>query len=460
MNIRFVSALPQYMSDVPEVLRAFFPYIKEDADAENYIELRVSFENNNYTAQIFSSLGEPVIENFIVDTQDTLIFKRLTKRFVKTALYKYLSSLTNISLPYGSLTGVRPTRPFYELMEAGEDAEKYLIEHFFVAPEKAKLIAEVVDGQKGIYKKDPKRVDIFVNIPFCPTRCGYCSFISTEIGRIKKYIPRYIDCVVRELHQIKAKIAKDNLTLKSIYVGGGTPTSLSADELEKILNPLAGYGVEFTVEAGRPDSIDSDKLKVFNDLGVTRISINPQTFNPQTLQRIGRTHTLEDISQAFELARKYPFDINADLIAGLPEESLKDFEDTLKKTLALKPENITIHTLSIKRGAEIKNAGAEKSVSGIAREMTDLAREGLALAGYRPYYMYRQKRSSDNLENTGYALNGKQCVYNINFMEELTTVFGAGAGAMSKYVFHGENRIERHANPKGLEDYLKRFEKG
>lgn len=445
------------MNDVPEVVRAYYPYAVIDETSENYLSFTLLFSDNDVRAVIKSSFLSPAEHFLTIKKEEGLQYKKITKRFAKIILYHYMKELTGVTLPYGSLTGVRPTKLFYELTESGEDAERYLAENFFVAEDRANLISDVVKNQRGIYNRDPNGVDIYVNVPFCPTRCAYCSFISTEAGRVKKRLPEYARAVAKELEDIKNRIADGGYHVRSIYVGGGTPTSLDADLLYQMLKGLSYYGVEFTVEAGRPDSITAEKLDAIAALNATRISVNPQTLKGETLELMGRNHTPEDFFNAYSLVRKYPFLINCDLIAGLPGESYEDFTSSLDGVISLHPDNITVHTLSIKRGAVFKLNGTEKSVSGQVKEMTDYARAKLSLSGYSPYYMYRQKNMADNLENVGYCKPGKQCIYNVDYMEETNTIFSAGAGAVSKLVSLENNRIERYSDPKGLNEYLEKF---
>lgn len=455
ITFRWAAELPQYMNDVPEIVRAYAPYIVLKPDAIEIFSTEIRQTESDFFVKI-TAANRVAEASFPIQYAQGLEYKKLTKRFIKMQLYAFCRNLTGVSLPYGSLTGVRPTKLYYELIDKIRYPKKYLEDTFCVSPDRAELIEQVVNNQKGIYSREPDNVDIFINIPFCPTRCKYCSFISNELSRVRKQLPDYIKTVKAELEEITKKIQNESLNLRSIYVGGGTPTSLEAEELADLLEPVAcrNYGVEFTVEAGRPDSITRAKLDTLAALGVTRISINPQTYKSETLVALGRAHTPEQIFEAYTLARNYDFDINMDLIAGLPNETFDDFARSLEKTLTLRPENITVHTLSIKRGAVFNNDGLQKQVGGEIKECVDYAREQLKKAGYGPYYMYRQKNMADNLENVGYCLFGKQCIYNIDYMEETNTILSAGAGAMSKFVYPQQNRIERFPNPKGLHDYL------
>lgn len=457
MIINFVANnLPSYMNDVPEIIRAFSPFIVLDESGE-IVCLDVREEGSTLLCNISSRLyGDFILSKRIDLDEGSLEFKRIAKREVKKFLYEFCSRITGVSLPYGSLTGVRPTKLYYDQIGSYSDIKERFISEFSVDPSRAELIENVVKGQSGIYSTNKGEVDIFVNIPICPTRCRYCSFISTEIGRVKKLVPIYVECVKKEIMAIKSTIAKNGFKVRSVYFGGGTPTSLSAEDLALLCGLLSEYNVEFTVEAGRPDSITYEKLKALSENGVTRISVNPQTFKDETLEILGRAHTTEQLYSAYELARKFDFDINMDLIAGLPNENFDDFANSLKAAISLDPENITVHTLSLKRGSTLKAEGIEKKMDGSIRKMADYSINRLFQAGYIPYYMYRQKNMADGLENVGWCKPNKQCIYNVDYMEETTTVLSAGAGAMSKYVYHDNGRIERDCNPKGFEEYLRR----
>lgn len=455
-DVRFVSELPAYMNDVQEVVRAFDPYIKVSEDAKDVIDVGVEERSGGMIIEIGGTIINGVKKDVCIDgNPGELLYKRLAKRAVKQLLYKELVAKTNVELPYGCLTGVRPTRLYYDAIGSYSNIKQHFIDEFGVEQKRAELIENVVLTQKGVYNESGMGIDVFVNIPICPTRCKYCSFISTEYPRVKKLVPAYIDCVKRELDGINAKIEQENLKVRSVYYGGGTPTSLSAEGLGSLLE-LTRYGVEFTVEAGRPDSITDEKLAVMAENGVTRISVNPQTFKDETLVLLGRKHTSEDLYVAFGSARKYPFDINMDLIAGLPAETFDDFKNSLERAIELDPENITIHTLALKRGSVLREEGSEKHMDGTVRKMVDYSIDKLYESGYRPYYMYRQKNMADGLENVGWCKNGKVCIYNIDYMEETNTVLSAGAGAMSKFVYKADGRIERSCNAKGFEEYLRR----
>lgn len=453
IKVRFFIEKPEpYLNDVQDIPRAFSPYLIVDNEAQGFLSVHCSYNLGRFKAVIKSSFTMEQTKEISVQNTDILQYKKITKHFLKIFIYDHISSFLNVLLPYGSLTGVRPTKLYYDILGNHKDAKGILINEYKVREDKAELIKLVVEGQKGIYKIDNNNCDIFVNIPFCPTRCNYCSFISNEVSKVKNLLPEYVIKVRNELEKIKYTISERKLSVRSIYVGGGTPTCIGTENLYNILYPLKDYGVEFTVEGGRPDTITEEILQIMKQCNVNRISVNPQSFNQKTLIEIGRAHTIEQIYNAYYLSKQYGFDVNMDLIAQLQGESVEEFCYSVNKAIELAPDNITIHTLSIKRGATIRDK--EKESFGKASEMVSYAHQALQSSDYKPYYMYRQKNMADNLENTGYCLKNKACIYNIDMMEDISTIFGAGAGAMSK--LYADNKIERVSNPKGIREYLTR----
>ena len=380
--------------------------------------------------------------------------KRLIKRYAKLSIYKTLSKIFNASLPWGSLTGIRPTKLAYQEIASCGDFYDFFKDTLLVSEEKTALTAEVINSQKGIYGTADGGSDFFAFIPFCPSRCEYCSFISQDVRGAEKLMKEYVPALIREINESAKYIKK----LRSIYIGGGTPVALSDKDLDRVLSEIDKFntGVEFTVEAGRPDAITKENLAILKAHGVTRISVNPQTFNDDTLKRIGRNHTASDVLRAFDLARN-DFSINMDLIAGLPEETADIFYDTLNKTVSLDPDNITVHTLCVKKGSRL----AEKSsglTAGDCAKCVDIAHERLNGAGYNAYYLYRQKYMAGNLENVGYSKKGKECVFNIDTMEEIADVVACGANAISKRVEKMGEKIERYAQPKDVKTYLNKLD--
>lgn len=453
MRVRLIPAEHDYLNDVQDVPRAFVPFMEIDGDADNFLKWSCRYADGRFFCSIESDVFGNAEKSFAISDADVSVYKKYTKRFIKNFLYDFLAEKIGKKLPYGSLTGVRPTKLYYELSEKIDNPYEYLIDEFHVEPARAKIVRDCVKNQKGYKNSSDENVALFVNIPFCPTRCSYCSFISTEIGRVKKQIPLYTESLVEEIELSKELVKRAKKKVTSIYVGGGTPPALGAEYLDKVLSPLKEYNVEFTVEAGRPDVITDEITDVLLRNNVTRVSVNPQTFKQSTLDLIGRKHTVEDIYTAYDRVRGR-FDVNMDLIAGLPEESFDDFAESIEKTLDLRPENITVHTLSLKRGSVLTLSGAVKEADGLIKDMGDFAIEKLYDAGYVPYYMYRQKNMADNLENVGYCLPKKQCVYNVDMMEESISVIGSGAGAMSKKI--SGNRIDRLSDPKGFREYVER----
>ncbi len=398
--------------------------------------------------------------------------KSLVKRYAKLALYVTLSEYFGKELPWGSLTGIRPTRLAYGELEKGRDF-RALFRQLKVGEENINLVARVIEGQRGIYERKEGNADLYVSLPFCPSKCSYCSFITAPIALTRQYVPAYLNALEEEL-SAAAPLMK---TVRSVYVGGGTPFVLDAADLERVLRalaPIAG-GAEFTVEAGRPDVFTREKLDLCQKYGVTRICINAQSFSDKTLVAIGRKHTRAQLYEAFEMAKPYPFAVNCDLIAGLTGESVEEFRSSVDEAIALSPENITVHTLCLKKGAKLKEehlkapspaaGGGEKTPSltllsdeNLA-EMIAYSRDVLTKAGYEPYYLYRQKYMAGAHENVGWTKRGYASVYNIDVMEESADNVAVGSNAISKRVFLREGRIERLGSPKDIPTYLEKVSK-
>lgn len=382
-----------------------------------------------------------------------------------TLLYDAMYALTGFRPPWGVITGIRPAKFAGNMLrEMDADAvERRLVERYRVSEKKAKLCVQTAQKSAEIAAmNDEKSYSLYVSIPFCPTRCSYCSFVSKSVERDRQLVEPYLDKLIEEL-KVSAEIAKDlGLKLETAYIGGGTPTTLSAPQLERLCAAIADYyplssAREFSVEAGRPDTIDEDKLRVLKDAGVTRLSINPQTANQHVLDAIGRKHTAADIERCYEQARRAGFDnINADLIAGLPQDDLAGFAYSLDWILGMRPENITVHALTLKRASNMTEE--RRGASADAAAMVDLAYDRLSAKGYLPYYMYKQKGTVDNLENTGYALPGYDCLYNVYIMDELHTIIACGAGAVSKMKNQKSGLIKRVFNYKYPKEYIEGFE--
>lgn len=386
------------------------------------------------------------------------------ERLLAKAISKVLRSITRINPPWGILTGIRPAKLMRSYMNAeGEEKAKEIFTSFFEVEEnKTELALSVARYENTCIALSGKNsFSLYISIPFCPTRCSYCSFVSHSIDKAKKLIPDYVNKLCEEIKET-AELAKElSLTLETVYIGGGTPTSFSAEDIKIITDALNTHFSmdkvrEFTVEAGRPDTIDEEKLRVLKNAGVSRISINPQTFSDEVLYNIGRKHTAEDTVNKFLLAREAGFDnINMDLIAGLPGDTEEGFRKSLDKAIELCPENITVHTLSLKRSASIVTENDTDSVCSATSNMVEYANKKLYENGYFPYYMYRQSKSVGNLENVGWCKKDKPCLYNIYMMEEIHTVLAVGAAAVTR--LKSEASIERVYNFKYPYEYISRF---
>lgn len=365
-------------------------------------------------------------------------------------------------LPWGILTGVRPVkyiRSIYEKM--GGRAEAYILNSLMVTEEKLKTAKQIIAVQEPVLNGlNSRKISLYISIPFCPSRCSYCSFVSSAGDSALKLCGSYTGLLIKELEYYRELVNRFSLVIDTVYIGGGTPTVLGADKLALLLEELNKFDLsgvrEFTAEAGRPDTITEEKLAVLKNGGVQRISINPQSMNDSVLRAVGRLHTEAEVIKAFEAARKVGFDcINSDLIAGLPTETPDSFEKSLRRLSVLEPENITVHTLSLKRSSALFRTFGEDVGRGAA-QMTATASEILEENGYIPYYMYRQKNIADNLENTGYCKPGKESLYNIYITEEVQTILAAGCAASTK-LYDGEN-VSRVINYKYPFEYIDRFE--
>ena len=378
-------------------------------------------------------------------------------------------ALTGTTPPWGMLTGVRPVKLPTRSLLAGatpEQARKEMEEDLYVSPRRSRLAVDCAQASAAVDKAlSPNQVSLYIGIPFCPTRCAYCSFVSADVGRTLKLLDPYVDALITELEETGRVLKEAGLSVYSLYMGGGTPTTLSAQQLDRVLSaarthlPLEGC-VEYTVEAGRPDTITRDKLLVLKDQGIGRISINPQTLEDEVLRAIGRRHSAQDILDAYALAREVGFQsINMDLIAGLPRDSVHGFARSLEGVLALKPENITVHTLALKKGSGLMDRPELLPSGQEVAQMVELSLDALESGDYHPYYLYRQKYMSGSLENVGWCRKGQESIYNIIMMEELQTVVSVGGGGVTKLVDRQAGKILRLPNPKYPHDYLSSLDK-
>lgn len=416
--------------------------------------------------------GESRVETEYVDADRAVSEDdraRLEQYALKSAVFKAVRSATGNSYPWGSLTGMRPTKLALRMLEEGlapDDAEREMVERYQLHWDRAKLAVEAAGyGYKTKRRFTDKDISVYIGIPFCPTRCAYCSFVSSETGKSGHLIEPYLDRLLDEIRIKSELIGELGLRVSSIYIGGGTPTSLSALQLDRLMAEVGrsipvGSVLEYTVEAGRPDTITPEKLKVLKDNGVGRISINPQSMVDEVLKRCARPHTPGDVLRAYQDARNAGFDcINMDTIAGLPGDDPEGFASTLRELAALGPENITVHTLALKKGSDLKYKGGSGSSEADVMSMLDFSINLLYNTGYRPYYLYRQKYMAASLENTGWTVEGKESLYNICIMEEFQTIISIGAGGITKLVADEGKRIERIANNKYPREYIGSAEK-
>lgn len=450
--------------EIEAILKLFFNTARFSFISDRSCETEDSFviaeiRDNKLIAEVRLSGSNIVSDSAPVGTDDENEFN------LCRMLYHILCQKTGITPPWGMMTGIRPVKKVIELMRQGlskEEISQRLSSKYEISSSKLDIAYETAVNQLPILDKiDSSAVSLYVSIPFCPTRCSYCSFVSHSMDSAIKLMPDYIDALCRELIIISNIVRETNTKIDTIYFGGGTPTSISASDLRKIMKTIAdNFDLdnvrEYSVEAGRPDTITEEKLRVIKDLGAQRISVNPQTLNDDVLKVIGRKHSGDDAVRAFELAKKIGFDnINTDLIAGLPTESAESFRNTLDKMIELGPQSITVHTLTLKRAANLFEQ--IENIKNPAAEMVDYSIKKLMKKDFLPYYMYRQKNTVDNLENIGYAKKGFECYYNIFIMDETQTILGAGCAASTKLVYPN-GKLTRIHNYKFPYEYIRRFD--
>lgn len=464
-----------FVYDIYHILKAFCPNCAVEQSLDTTDTCAVKIELNG---QVFEISDSEVSE--IAD-------RKLKKRYVNLCMYQWLKDTLSKELSWGIMTGVRPTKPMMNLIEQGlsdEEVIDFMQEHYGVSSEKANLGLRVAKKEKSLLEQldYQEGYSLYVGIPFCPTTCSYCSFTSYPIARWSERVDEYLDAVCKELMYISS--VSKNKRLNTIYIGGGTPTTLESRQLDRLLTHLERsfsyeHLKEITVEAGRPDSITDDKLRVLKNHGIGRISINPQTMQQKTLDFIGRRHTVEDFKRAYEMARDMGFDnINMDIIAGLPGETIEDMQDTLEQILKMAPDSLTVHALAMKRASRMtreQKEGVTESVNDEAKiahtlsGMIALAADYASQMQLEPYYLYRQKNIAGNFENVGYAKVDKAGIYNILIMEEKQSIVAVGAGASTKIVLPkeqimidtktgNEKRIARLENVKDIEQYIRRID--
>lgn len=451
----------KYRYDIFQMFNIFYGF--------KHIEF--SDENFDFSIDISNELVKCKFESMEEDYKINNL--KEIKEQVKLAVFTFLTNITKQFMPWGTLVGIRPSKIALNLINSGKN-DREIIEYFYsnykTAENKAKLCIDVAKVEREKVNLDNKLISIYIGMPFCPTRCLYCSFASNSIASCSKLVPEYLDALMLEINKVSHYISEKELKIQCVYFGGGTPTSVSDQQFKTIMDHIYNSFIknnnveEFTVECGRPDSITEDKLITMKKYNVHRISINPQSMNDKTLKLIGRNHSVKDIIDKFNLARKLGFDnINMDIIVGLPGEGIEEIERTCSSIYELNPDNITIHGLSIKRASRLyEDIINKKNYSIAAHEdlikmynRTALLAEDLKM---KPYYMYRQKNMVGNMENIGYCKEGKEGIYNIQMIEDKQTIIACGADAVTKAVYPGSSKIERTTNVKDLREYIKRVE--
>ncbi len=451
-------------------------YIKEDKFQYDIHSLYKAFYPDEDVRVIIGEQGTVPEKETDISPDDEISFIDVNrdKNELKRSIYKDLSSKTGKLLPWGDLTGIRPTRIAMNLIDEGmsdKEIYDYMRDTYLVSDEKTNLAIDIARREKRILSEIDYEngYSLYIGIPFCPTTCLYCSFTSYPIGAFKGIVDDYISCLEKEIDYVAE--AFKGKTLDTIYIGGGTPTTLLPDQIRRLIGYLKdkldlSHVKEFTVESGRPDSITRDKLKAMKEMGVTRISVNPQTMSDETLRLIGRQHTVAQLIDSFNMAREEGFDnINMDIILGLPGETESDVQHTIDEIIKLSPDDLTVHSLAIKRGSRLFETIREKELKGELKvsmqysmnnteEMMEIARKGAKALLLEPYYLYRQKNISGNFENTGYAKEGKAGIYNILINEEVQSIVALGAGTVTKRVFGEGGRIERCDNVKDVKLYM------
>ena len=392
---------------------------------------------------------------------------RLTRRILQQSYYLAAVQLLPEAPPWGALSGVRPTKLATKvLLEGGreQDADRMLRDVYFVTPERRRLC---LDASRHTLEAArllaPDDLSLYIGIPFCPTRCAYCSFVSESVERFGEFLPPFLDCLIREIEYTGALLKRSGWHIRSLYIGGGTPTTLSTPQMTRLLDAIGTHfdlsrSLEFTVEGGRPDTLDLEKLRAIRAGGATRISINPQTMSDSVLRAIGRRHTAAETVEAFQMAREAGFDdINMDLIAGLPGDTPASFSETVRQVLALEPSNVTVHTLALKKGADLFQRRVTLPTREDVAQMLDASGRQLRAAALEPYYLYRQKYMSGSFENVGWCRAGYTGYYNIYMMEELHSILSLGGGGMNKINLPA-GALERFHNPKYPQDYIQRID--
>lgn len=451
----------KYRYDVYQIVNIFFNLVDIDFSEEEY-DINIIINEDSVVVEY-----KGIVKKYGFDVELAL------KENIKKCIFDFFTEQSGKILPWGILIGIRPSKIALSLINEGKN-DDYIIEyyqkHFSLRKDKAELCIKVAKLEKELVNENTNLVSVYIGMPFCPTRCLYCSFTSSPIESCKNIVEPYLNALQLEIVETAKYIKKNNLRIQCVYFGGGTPTAVNDEQFEEIMQHVYNSFVlnnevkEFTVECGRPDSITLNKLESMKKYKVDRISINPQTMNDETLKLIGRRHSIEDVVTKFNLARNCGLDnINMDIIVGLPGEELKHIKRTCDEIYKLAPDSITVHGMSIKRGSKLHENIVNKMQLQIPEqeELNEMYQETIELSnncGMIPYYMYRQKNMVGNMENVGYCKEGKEGLYNIQMIEERQTIIACGADAVTKVVFLNENRLERHANVKDVREYINRVE--
>lgn len=466
---------PQFEYDIHSMVKAFYPeetvkvFVQGQKDLtsdEGMPEFYITFAPEEIRMGIFPKNGYDKKEQ--ICSLKEIQGRPAVKNELKQQLYQMLSELTGKKLPWGTLTGIRPTKIAMQLLEEGKEEKEilsYMQDTYYASEEKARLSLDIAEREKRILSEIhyEEGYSLYIGIPFCPTTCLYCSFTSFPICAWKKRVGEYLDALDQEIEFVK-EACRDKI-LDSVYIGGGTPTTLEAEELDRLLTKVResfdfSQVKEFTVEAGRADSITREKLEVLKKHGVARISVNPQTMKEETLRLIGRQHTVKQVVDAFNLAREVGFpNINMDLILGLPGETEEDVAATMEAIKRLRPDSLTVHSLAIKRASKLSQWIEQNGIQTLNNtdQTMEIAARAAQELGMKPYYLYRQKNMSGNFENVGYATEGNYGIYNILIMEEKQSIMALGAGTISKIVYP-DGRIERCDNVKDVALYIERID--
>lgn len=466
-----------YKYEIGELIKLFtseFKFIEDEYDKNNLIINTLNLDNEIIKSNTYyyenGILTLSHEEECNLYNQNDFEIKKQVKSVIKRSIFSVLDKIYKSYVPWGILTGIRPVKILHNLIDENksDDVIRDILKNkYFIKDEKIDLSLDIAKRErKFIYPVDQNKISLYVSIPFCPTRCVYCSFPSNSLKQYGHLKREYVNALKKEIVGLSQIVKDTNKEIETLYIGGGTPTTLDEIEMDMLISSLyENFDLsnikEFTVEAGRPDTITKSKLEVLKNHGVSRISINPQTMNDDTLVKIGRDHKVADIISKFYEARSLGFDnINMDIILGLIDEDINMVQNTLEQIKKLSPENLTVHTMAIKRASNLKENLDKYELTRYEEmiKMIDLSMEYSNSMNLNPYYMYRQKHMLGNLENIGYAKDGYECIYNMQIMEEKQSNYALGAGSISKFVYLDEDRIERVDNVKNVEQYISRVD--